>query len=312
MKSPLMHQLPLTRIKLALVSFVYWMIRPFLGRHRVIKRNGIFFNVDLSEAIDFSIFVAGNFQNHVFDFDWSAIGPQGIIFDVGANMGNMALRFAKLAPQGHVYAFEPTTYAFAKLKANLLLNPDLAKRIVPVQTFVSDATADEPHLTAYSSWKIDRSHQPAHPLHGGIKQSADGIPSITLDDFCRQRNINRIDLIKIDTEGHELRVMKGARETLRCFLPLVIFELGLYVLKEQQEKIEDYFDFLTSLGYVWVNLKSKRVVTLDNVYKEVPLRSTTDILAIPQPALASHQRGAAIGGSGKMQLTRDVLKRKSL
>lgn len=195
----------------------------------------------------------------------------------------MSLAFAKLSPEGQVYAFEPTSYAFRKLKENLSLNPSLAEHIKAIQMFASEKTASEHEIEAYSSWKIDGSAKSVHPLHGGTLKTDRGkkIPAISLDDFCDQNQIKKLDCIKIDTDGHELQVLKGAKRTIEKFHPNIIFEIGLYVTEEHGIKFEDYFEFLSGYGYALFNSKNNKPVTLENYLTQIPLHYTTDIIAIP-------------------------------
>lgn len=282
-RSPLLNRLPWTRIKLSAVKIVYRLLRPMLGRGtRVIVRGGIRYRVDLSEAIDFALFIAGHFQEHVTKSGLVSIPPDGVVLDVGANLGSMTLAFARQVPEGRVIAFEPTHSGFARLRGNLALNPGLAARVTPVQAFLSDRSADRHGLSAWSSWKLDGSGTDPHPLHGGSVQAAEGVPALSLDDFCRERRVDRLDLLKIDTDGHELAVLRGARATLERLRPPVIFEIGLYLLGERGVRVEEYFDLLEPLGYRWINSKSGRDVTRENAAREVPLRSTIDILALPR------------------------------
>jgi FkbM family methyltransferase len=284
-RASLLNRLPWTRIKLGLVGLVYRSLRPFLGKApRQIVRRGIRYRVDLSEAIDFAIFVAGNFQGYLTKSGLLSIPSEATVFDVGANMGSMTLAFAQRVTRGRVYAFEPTHSAYSRLLENLSLNPELASRVTPVKAFLSDRSSGEHGLSAFSSWKLDGSRADRHPLHGGTVESAEGVPAVSLDDFCRDRGIDRLDLLKIDTDGHELSVLRGAHRILGTLKPPVIFEVGTYLLEERGVRIEDYFDLLDPLGYRWINLKTGREVTRENAPAEVPARSTTDILALPKKA----------------------------
>ncbi|HXX94231.1 MAG TPA: FkbM family methyltransferase [Planctomycetota bacterium] len=281
-RAPLLSRLPWTKIKLGIASTAYHLARPFLGnRPRIIVRGGIRYRIDLSEAIDFALFLAGNFQGYITHSGRLALPADGILFDVGANIGSTAMGLARQVPQGRVYAFEPTHSAFGRLKDNLALNPELSGRVTPIQVFLSDRTAGEPGLVAYSSWKLDGSRKDRHPLHGGSLEGTSGISSVTLDEFCRDRGVVRMDLLKIDTDGHELAVLRGARETLGRLRPPIIFEVGLYILKERGVRIEEYFDLLDPMGYRWTNMKTGHPVTRETARSEIPLRSTTDILALP-------------------------------
>jgi FkbM family methyltransferase len=281
-KTSIVNRLPMTRIKLFIARILYLFMHTILRKDgHIIRRKGVVYEVDLTEGIDLSLFLFGNFQNHVTEKKYLSLGADAVILDIGANIGSMALRFAQLVPQGRVFALEPTHYAFNKLTRNLALNPELAKRITPVQLFMSSQTKSNPQIKAYASWKIDGSAQKPHVLHGGTSKSARSVAAKTLDDFCLENNIHRIDLIKIDTDGHELHVLKGAGRTLEKCLPYIIFEIGIYVMNEHHIEFEHYYSYLSSLNYVLLNCQNGKRITLENFRTQIPLRATIDIIAVP-------------------------------
>jgi len=250
---------------------------------RTIVRNEIKYEVDLTEGVDLSVFVFGSFQKHICENKYFSLPKDAVVFDIGANCGIMTLQFAKRAPSGKVYAFEPTRYAFSRLKKNLELNQQLAERIVTVQSFVGSQTTDKSGIEkAYASWKVGgKTQQIKHSVHGGTVKSAEGIPEITLDDFCSQQKISRLDFIKIDTDGFELQVLKGAEKTIQRFSPVIIFEAAIYVFNEMGIEFADFLVFFDSLSYRLFNSKSCEPITAKNYRKHIPLKSTIDILAIP-------------------------------
>jgi len=249
---------------------------------RTIVRNGIKYEIDLSEGIDLSMFLFGNFQRHVSQNKYLSLSQDAIIFDVGANFGVMSLQFAKLVPWGKVYSFEPTFYAFSKLRKNLELNPELAKRIVAIQSFVSSSTSEEPGIEAYASWKVGGIVKGVkHQVHGGIAKSTDGIGAVSLDDFCEQKEIKRLDFIKIDTDGYEFEVLKGAKKVINKFSPVIIFEIGGYVMDERGINFLNYSEFFDSLAYSLFNSKNLKEINAYNYHKHIPARRTIDILAVP-------------------------------
>jgi len=283
---PMLNRLPATRIKLVIARVLYRMLSILLCKvQRYIRRDGINYKVDLTEGIDFSIFLFGNFQRYITKNRYFSLRDDAIIFDIGANIGSMTLKFAQLAQKGCVYAFEPTHYAFNKLLTNIELNPELSRCIVPIQLFVSEHSEIKHKIKAYSSWRIDGKYTNAHPLHGGIIKPAESVPAITIDDFCREREIPRIDLIKIDTDGFEYSILRGAQKSLEKFLPYIIFEIGIYVMEEKGISFEQYYDYLSSFGYTLINAKNGKTITIKNFRNQIPLRSTTDIIAIPPTPL---------------------------
>lgn len=279
---PLLNRLPATRIRLWVARTVYRLIHLFLREdQRRIRRRGVNYQLDLSEGIDLSLFLFGGFQDHVTHGKYFHLPADAVIFDVGANIGAMALQYARVAPQGRVYAFEPTDYAYERLTQNLFVNPELSSRIVPVQALMSDHPAKEHSLVAYSSWKINGRADNAHPLHGGSRQSTGSAPVLTIDEFCQRQQIQRVDLIKIDTDGHELQILYGARTTLAKYHPYLIFEVGLYLMQENDVQFGEFFSYLSSFGYSLLNNKNGEEIGMNNYLRQIPLRSTIDILAMP-------------------------------
>ena len=277
-----LNQIPMTRVKLFVARLLYHLLHAILRKdHHFICRSGIHYKVDLSEGIDLSLYLFGNFQSHVASRRYVALKDDAIVLDIGANVGSTVLRFAQLAPHGHVYAFEPTDYAFQKLLINLSLNPWLANRITPVQLFLSDETRADHHLEAYSSWKVDGRSSNIHPLHGGMLKPAESVQAVTLNDYCLEHEIQRIDLIKIDTDGHEFQVLAGAKKILAECLPYIIFEISLYGLKEQKIEFQQYHSYFTHFNYTLLNAKNGRKINLQNFNSQIPARTTTDIIAVP-------------------------------
>jgi hypothetical protein len=105
---------------------------------------------------------------------------------------------------------------------------------------------------------------------------------VSLDDFCKKNEVSRLDFIKIDTDGYEYEVLKGARQAITEFKPAVIFEVGLYVMKERTIDFKCYSDFFTSLGYLMYNSSNFKHIDAENYREHIPERGTIDILAIFQ------------------------------
>jgi len=279
----LLHKLPTTKIKITFAKTLYLLVTAFLGKGgRIIKRNGILYDVDLSEGIDLSLFLFGNFQKHVTKNQFLSLSEDSIVFDIGANFGIMTLQYAKSVPRGMVYAFEPTHYALGKLKKNLRLNSNLKKRIKIINMFASKKSEVTPEIRAFSSWKVDSSNNAnIHPIHWGSAKSAIGVKSTTLDKFCSKNKIKRLDLIKIDTDGHEPEVLSGARKIITRFRPTIIFEAGEYVLRDKGITSLFYLDFFKKLHYFLFDIQHKKIITYKNYQSIIPLLGTIDIIGIP-------------------------------
>jgi FkbM family methyltransferase len=279
----IINNLPLTRFKLFVARILFFLVKPIYGtQKRIIKRNGLNFEIDITEGLDLSLFLFGNFQKHVTDNKYLNLPKDAVIFDVGANVGIMSLHFAKKAPNGKIYAFEPTHYAFQKLQRNLELNPELSGIIQTEQTFISSEEQKNHEIKAFSSWKIDKGvGSDQHPVHGGKAMSTEEIPTTTIDEFVVQKNISRLDFIKIDTDGHEFDVLSGAKITIEKFKPQLIFELGQYVMVERNIKFMDYERFFGELNYTLSNAANNKSISNSSYKNIVPGKGTIDVLALP-------------------------------
>lgn len=275
--------LPITRIKIFGAKILYKVTTLFVGKNkRVIVRDGVNYEVDLAEGIELSLFLFGKFQSHITNNPFLKIKPDFTIIDIGANVGLMTLQFAKLVPHGKVYSFEPTFYALERLKKNLSLNPDLAKHVTVINSFVSEKSSERPEIIAYSSWKVNGERgQNDHPVHLGTPKAAEGVPAISLNDFTENQKIEKIDFIKIDTDGHEYEVFKGADKAIAKYRPRIIFEIGLYVMEEKKINFDFYYNYFKKLNYKLVDTKTSAEIDLNNYKKYIPLKGSTDLIAIP-------------------------------
>jgi FkbM family methyltransferase len=279
----LTRNLPMTRIRIFGASLLYRLCRLFvLSTNRRITRDGIQFDVDLSEGIDFSLFLFGSYQKNVLNHATLGINNDSVIFDIGANIGDMTLRFAKLAPEGLVYAFEPTHYALAKLQRNISLNPSLGKHIIIHNCFLSSSTKDLSEIKAYSSWKLEKDHTDKHKFHKGTIKSAEGVPQFSLDDFVNIHNIEKIGVIKIDTDGHEFEILKGGINSITRFQPVIVFEIGLYAVNEKGLQFSDFYDYFNKINYQMFFGDDFIKITPDNYVRFIPRKSTVDLYALPK------------------------------
>ena len=187
----------LRHLKFLCARSLYFCFRFFHGGDfHIVSRKGIRYELDLSEIIDFSIYFLGTFQKHMIKQKYFTLPEKPVIFDIGANMGQMTLNYVKTSPKSVVYAFEPTNYAFNKIQKNISLNPELSKRIILTKAFVSNKSENNAPIKAFASWKIvpdESTESITHPVHLGTVKKATQTPSIRLDDYIIQNNIKNLD-----------------------------------------------------------------------------------------------------------------------
>jgi FkbM family methyltransferase len=272
-----------TQFKIRMASLVLSLLR-LVGVQpgRTIVRKGITYDVDLREGIDMHLFLFGSYQSHVVRTVCDRIAQDPVIIDVGANIGAISLALCADRPDSTIYAFEPTGHAYNKLLRNIELN-GFESKITPVQSFVSTISSSESTLSAYSSWRLDRVDDVRHPVHMGIAKEATAAQT-SIDDFIQDRKLTKLDLIKIDTDGHELDVLKGATQTLQNLRPLIIFELTTYLLASQGIEFSEYEELFAPFNYQLVESRSGRPVSTSNIDVVVPAGGGIDVLAIPGDA----------------------------
>lgn len=132
----------------------------------------------------------------------------GVVIDVGANQGNYSLEALGFNPSIRIYAFEPHPITFEVLSKKVGKRPN----IMPINMGMS-ARPGKLHLFDYPS-KDGSSHASLFQdviteLHGAGSAVSHEVALTTLDDFVSSQEISEITLLKIDTEGNELEVLRG-------------------------------------------------------------------------------------------------------
>ena len=219
------------------------------------RRDGIQWKLDLNEGIDLGIYL-GRYQKipqRVLD---ACISPDALVIDIGANIGSHSLPMAKfVGDRGRVVAVEPTRFAYAKLLDNIRSNPNLENRLIPINAALTEGNPNSAAAGAfYSSWPLRASEADRHPRHLGKVESAEGARFLSLDSLMAELRTShelasRIAFIKMDVDGNELQVLKGAYATLTVHRPVMLIEIMPHVQDEVPQRFESMIEVLTSLGY---------------------------------------------------------------
>lgn len=156
------------------------------------------------------------------------VRPGMTLFDVGANVGALSLLFAELAGDGAVHAFEPAPEIFARLEAAIAAHGNA--NVIANRVALADVAGSQV-LHCYDGPYHPFASLADRPLAAyGVDAGAarrELVPVTTLDAYCQAHGIARIDLLKIDVEGAELQVLRGAAGMLRDRrIACVAFEFG--------------------------------------------------------------------------------------
>lgn len=190
------------------------------------------------------------------------VKPGMVVFDVGANVGELTLFFSRfVGPDGRVHSFEANPETFSRLKSivelvglsNVKLNCQaIASQIGTVKLHIYDRE--------HSAWTTMANRPLASRGINVAPLKTDEIKSTTVDAYCDSNGIEKIDLLKIDVEGAEYQVLLGAEKMLRKGqIRCCVFEFGqtTFDMGNHPDQIQAY---LARCGY-----------TLDNIMPGAPV-----------------------------------------
>lgn len=236
---------------------------------RVPSFNGNF-EIDARSHILKRILITGDYESECAKTVAKYLDPQRDALDVGANIGLFSILIRKtLAPSSKLLAVEPTPRASDLLKANLRRN------MCDENTIIFNGVASDsngtieintiPGMEEYSSIGNIIYEKDKHPSK--IK-----VESNTIDTLVNKYNLNP-GFLKIDTEGAELLVFKGALNTLIKFQPVILSELADVLLTNLGCSAKEAIEYLNALGY--------KVVNVEDPDSPISYPFNGEILAIP-------------------------------
>ena len=163
----------------------------------------------------------------------SHVGPQAVCVDAGANIGLYSLAMSALAPDGRVYAFEPSPTAFGHLEENLRRNRVPNVEASPLALGDRAGTVEFHDFSYFSagSFAAGEGSLLSSASYGSTVSQA---PVTTLDQVAADVPLERVDLVKIDVEGAELSVLEGAAAVLAAHRPTVILEFNSFAFAMHQ------------------------------------------------------------------------------
>jgi len=183
--------------------------------------------------------------------------PDDVVVDIGTNIGTVSIPLSKSVNKGTVYSFEINPPTINLLEQNILANKCKNIKIVNMAASHSnDVIYIQPEKKLPKYFNNGKGSNPGSVSTGKKVKGAIPVKSITIDKFIRDRNIKKVNLIKIDVEGGEMLVFHGAMNTIKKFKPIIIFEKNQQELENpttEMENIIQYynciFEDLYKLGY---------------------------------------------------------------
>jgi FkbM family methyltransferase len=185
--------------------------------------------------------------------------PGDVVLDVGANIGIITILMSRrVGSTGTVYAIEPNPSVHSILVENLKMNR--CRNVVRVQAAIGDRLGTTDFSVA--PWEY-------HTMSGMVANVPGAltirVPETTVDELMKHSS--RVDYIKVDVEGAELRVLRGSRVTMQKFHPLLQIEVHGMFLPSYSDSIDDLFGMLEEHGYRAHNLVDNLPVSAEEFKK---------------------------------------------
>jgi FkbM family methyltransferase len=158
---------------------------------------------DLREGTLRLLVIDGDFEREFFELARLLLPRNGVFFDVGANFGLMSLGVAgAIAPGGSLHVFEPNPFLIPVLKRSF-------DRLSFERFYLNGCAVSECSGTVTMQFNPRHTGASFVTAYGGVT-----VPSIRLDDYIQEKQISRVDLLKLDVEGFELPALRGMQRSL--------------------------------------------------------------------------------------------------
>ena len=235
---------------------------------------GIVYELDLNEYIDSSIYFNGYFEKDTTRAITTLCREGMYIIDIGANIGAHTLKFSQLVGKtGKVIAFEPMERASKKLKRNLELN-DFDNVVVENYALSNVESKEKITVSFTNSW----------PIRGEAKTDQSLVSLTTLDLYVARENVSKVDIIKLDVDGYEHKVLTGSKKVLQKFKPIIVMELCDYCVRNAGDSMEDLINFLDEAGYLFYSEKDNiRYEDKNELLKSIPEEGSINVILRPGP-----------------------------
>jgi FkbM family methyltransferase len=215
---------------------------------------------NLIENVSFDIYVNGIYEQGTLDFLEKRIPPNGVFLDLGANIGAVSTPLSKRRKDIRIVCVEASPWVFKYLEKNLGMNglPEIG-RINRALHYTDNVELD------FFSPQEKFGKGSFSPV---FTTNAERVTTIRVDTLIRQLDLPRVDMIKVDVEGYEYHVFKGAEALLSGYdAPDIFFEFVDWAEEQVKDiSVGDAQQLLKSWGYrIYYFNENKKVLDEANV-----------------------------------------------
>ncbi len=240
-------------------------------------RDGSRWRLDLRTTFERQAFWSGRYDESPLLLLESLLRPGVVVVDVGANIGFYTVRLARALERlggGHVFAFEPIPANASRLAYNVRANG--LDEIVSIQECALGSSDGRLAFILENEYESTTGNASMIGASGEASYSFDTEAAVTtLDGFVERAGLTSCAILKIDVEGAELEVLRGATATIARFRPAILAEYNAHWAARFGWTREAYETFARDNGYVtrW----------LDELYDPVRAAQVTNVLLTALP-----------------------------
>jgi FkbM family methyltransferase len=278
-----------------------WFWQYFHDRRRdgpIVVRwhDGTRLRIFLGNDISGQVYIAGCWEPNEFAFLDRILQPGMTFLDVGANDGMYTVFAAKrVGAEGTVWSFEPSTRELERLRFNLDLN-GLTSRVFPVA--LADVTGQAQFMVA--GYEHEGHNTLGAFAYEGVTGATETVELRKLDDLVAESPLPQIDVLKMDVEGAELRVLRGAVSVLKNHRPIILFEVSESSLRNQGTNGSELVEFVRQQGYTIYAFDSSTGLVIpaspgasaDNLVGVPQEKTLPDTVRLPWPAQSNSNSAA--------------------
>lgn len=203
--------------------------------------------VHLNDVVGRYLFVDGCWEPVVTSVFLHLLKPGQTFIDIGAHVGYFTLLAARrIMPGGLMIAFEPDPSNRKQLGDNLALNRVTEVEIEPLAVSASDGTVV---FETSGQWNSGAANVVEHP-QPGTSAHVESLRAVSLDNYCREKGIRQVDLVKMDIEGGEAQALAGMKQGLSAGLyRRILMEFHPGCLRSKQHEPRDILSQLLDGGF---------------------------------------------------------------
>lgn len=219
-----------------------------------VLRGGLLWKLNPSDFMASNLFWLGKNDTWLLYHALKFLRPGDVIFDVGANFGYYSCKFAQaLKGNCSVFAFEPFPSTFARLAGNVDRNG--FGNCVRMQALALCDKVGHGSMTG-----VDGNSGAAY-----VTQGVGSVSLSTIDQVCADYSVDRLAFIKLDVEGCELAVFRGAEKTLRKHKPVLLVEVNPVTLQRAGHVAGELINEIKGYGYDLFEVRRKKLIPISGI-----------------------------------------------